>query len=140
MSDSTLDVAISDESYTCFLAPGYVASPQAEEAHRLPPAASESKPESKPEPEPATAESPAAAQTDIDPDYQELNEEDGETKETTGDNKEEEELASPMSGRDSDQFASYEVPETGLQVEIQTALLSSPMRGANAGASSDTTE
>jgi hypothetical protein len=68
-----------------------------------------------------------------------LNEEDGETTETTGDKKGDEDLASPMSGRDSDQFASYEVPETGLEVEIQTALMSSPMRSANAGAN-ETTE
>jgi hypothetical protein len=69
-----------------------------------------------------------------------LNEEDGETTETTGDKKGDEDLASPMSGRDSDQFASYEVPETGLEVEIQTALMSSPMRSANAGANETTDE
>ncbi|XP_062506478.1 band 4.1-like protein 1 isoform X2 [Corticium candelabrum] len=126
-------------------APSYVASPQAEaEARRLSSSAGDIKAmiSSKPQP----AHDGAAAQTDIDPDYQELNEEtDGdktEPAEERKDDKEKEERANPESEReraDSDEFASYSVPETGLQVEIQTALLSSPVHGSVA-ADSDVTD
>lgn len=117
-----------------------MASPQAEEVVCRLSTAGDSKPES-PNGQPQVPSGPpAAAQPDIDPDYQELNEEtEEEQKEATEETKEkedEEESTSPRSDReraDSDQFASYEVPETGLQVEIQTALLSSPIHSGNAG-------